>query len=94
METMSSMQQGIKSFLVSNATSSRKQISKSMQTEKDPRKYMGITVDESVLPEHCDGYFVGYAGHNSVLLVWDSGTNKVNERIMRTSTSFASASYF
>ena len=65
---------GSKCYIITKADV-KKQLQ--MRTEKDPRRYIGNTVDESVLPPHCDGYFVGYAGHNSVLLVWDSESNKV-----------------
>ena len=41
------------------------------RTEKDPRDYMGITVDRDELPNRVDGYFVGYASHSSIILAWD-----------------------
>ena len=31
------------------------------RTEKDPRDYIGITIDEDELPQHVDGYFFEYA---------------------------------
>ncbi len=37
-------------------------------TEKDPRDYIGLTVDPNSLPNHADGYFVGYTNHSNVLL--------------------------
>ena len=39
--------------------------------EKDPRDYMDITIDKDELPQHCDGFFVGYANHSTVLLCYD-----------------------
>ena len=41
------------------------------RTENDPRDYIGITIDEDELPQHVDGYFVGYANHTTVLLAYD-----------------------
>ena len=47
------------------------------RTEKDPRDYMGLTIDESDLAERpADGYFVGYA-HSSIVLAWDPKTNSI-----------------
>ena len=57
---------GSKCYIITKADV-KKQLQ--MRTEKDPQKYMCITVDGSVMPEHCNRYFVEYAGHNSVLLV-------------------------
>ena len=48
-----------------------------MRTEKDLRNYMYVTLEEDDVPPHADGYFVGFAGTTSVLLVWDPETNKV-----------------
>ena len=41
------------------------------RTEKDPRDYIGMTIDKDELPRHVDGYFVGYANHSTVLLAYD-----------------------
>ena len=48
-----------------------------MRSEKDPRDYIGLTIDNDDLPEHVDGYFVGYASHSTVLLAWDPKANAV-----------------
>ena len=48
-----------------------------MRADKDPRDYMGMTVDESELPLHFDGFFVGYASHSTVILVYDPETETV-----------------
>ena len=51
----------------------------SKRADKDPRDYMGMTVDESELPLHFDGFFVvvGYASHSTVILVYDPETQTV-----------------
>ena len=47
------------------------------RTEKDPRHYQGLTVDdEDVSDHHVEGYFIGYA-HSSVMLAWDPEANVV-----------------
>ena len=48
-----------------------------VRAEKDPRDYIGITIDEHELPDHVDGHFVGYANHSTVMLVWDAESNMV-----------------
>ncbi len=45
-----------------------------VRTEKDPQDYIGIMVDGDSLLKHADGYFVGYANHNTVLVAWDTET--------------------
>ena len=47
------------------------------RTEKDPRDYIGITIDEDELPQHVDGYFVGYANHTTILLAYDPESHTV-----------------
>ena len=81
---------GSKCYIITKADV-KKQLQ--MRTEKDPQKYMGIMVDENVLPEHCDGYFVGYAAITPFFWYGILKQTKCDERIMRTWTSFASASY-
>ena len=49
----------------------------SKRADKDPRDYMGMTVDESELPLHFDGFFVGYASHSTVILVYNPETQTV-----------------
>ena len=41
------------------------------RTEKDPRDYIGITVDPEDVHPVADGYFVGYSNHTTVILGWD-----------------------
>ena len=47
------------------------------RTEKDPRDYLGITISDDELPTHVDGYFIVYANHSTVLLIWDSESKTV-----------------
>ena len=42
-----------------------------VRTEKDPRDYIGITVDPEDVHPVADGYFVGYSNHTTVVLGWD-----------------------
>ena len=65
---------GSKCYIVTKADV-KKQLQ--MRSEKDPRDYLEVTVDEDDLPQHCDGYLVGYASHTTVILVWDPETKKV-----------------
>ena len=41
------------------------------RTEKDPRDYIGITIDPEDVHPVADGYFVGYSNHTTVMLGWD-----------------------
>ena len=65
---------GSKCYII-NAVAHKKQLQ--MRADKDPRDYMGMTVDESELPLHFDGFFVGYASHSTVILVYDPETETV-----------------
>ena len=47
------------------------------RTEKDPHDYIGITIDEGELPQHIDGYFVGYSNHTTVLLAYDPESHTI-----------------
>ena len=53
------------------------QLKKQLQvrSKKDPRDY--YEVDDEDMPAHVDGFFVGYASHENVLLVYDPESNKV-----------------
>ena len=66
---------GSKVYCVKNAEH-KKQLQP--RTEKDPRDYIGLTVDEDELGDkHVDGFLVGNAGHSTVKLVYDPETAKV-----------------
>ena len=45
--------------------------------EKDPRNYIGLTVPNTALLEHFDGYFVGWGNHRTVILVWDLESRRI-----------------
>jgi hypothetical protein len=47
------------------------------RTEKDPRDYIGLTISDDELPDHVDGFFVGYASHSTVLLAWDPESRRI-----------------
>ena len=41
------------------------------RTEMDSRDYIDITIGKDELPQHVDGYCVGYANRTTVLLAYD-----------------------
>jgi len=47
------------------------------RTEKDPRDYIGLTVDRDQVHPVADAYFVGFANHSSVVLGWDPEKHKI-----------------
>ena len=57
----------------------KSEVKKQLQarTEKDPRDYIGITVDPADVHPVADAYFVGFSNHPTVVLGWDSDKHRI-----------------
>ena len=83
---------GSKAYIVTESS-----IKKQLQprTTKDPRNYEDQTANAPQLPQHFDGYFVGFGSHTAVAIIWDPQSRRfrrahhayIDEYMVRVKTS-------